>query len=168
MTNQPILYMLVGLPGSGKSTYSEINLEPALQLAGDFFYYSTDHYIDAMAVRMNTTYDDLPFAHYIKAAERFMNTELQRALLKKQNVIWDQTNLTVNSRRKKLARFPIEYRKIAVVFEVPEDVLNERLVNRPGKTIPAHVIKSMRDSYEPPTLDEGFDAIEFYQPNSEN
>lgn len=160
MSNQPILYMLVGLPGSGKSTYSEINLEPALQLAGDFFYYSTDHYIDKIAKELELTYDDV-FEDNIRDATAAMNLFLAEAIKSKRDVIWDQTNLTVNSRRKKLARFPAEYRKVAMVFEVAEDVLNERLANRPGKTIPAHVIKSMRDSYVAPTLDEGFDAIRF-------
>lgn len=161
MSNQPILYMLVGLPGSGKSTYSEKNLEPFLP--GDFFYYSTDHYIDKIAKELDLTYDAV-FEDNIKDATTDMNLFLAEAIKSKRDIIWDQTNLTVNSRRKKLARFPIEYRKIAVVFEVPEDVLNERLANRPGKTIPAHVIKSMRDSYEPPTFDEDFGGIDFIIP----
>jgi predicted kinase len=158
MKNPPVLYMLVGLPGSGKSTYSEKNLGPALQLARDFFYYSTDYHIDRIAKDHGLTYDDV-FEDNIKDATAVMNLFLAEAIKSKRDVIWDQTNLTVNSRRKKLARFPPEYRKVAIVFEVPEDVLNERLAGRPGKTIPPHIISSMRNTYVAPTFDEGFNYI---------
>lgn len=152
------VFMLVGLPGTGKSTYCEKNLEPALQLRGDFFYYSTDFYLDELAKRLGETYDNV-FQANINIATIEMNRGVREAIQNQQDVIWDQTNMTVKARSRKLAEFPEIYRKIAIVFEVPDNVLQHRLANRPGKTIPAHVIKSMQDSYQPPTIDEGFAEI---------
>ena len=74
------------------------------------------------------------------------------------DIVWDQTNLNRKTRAKKLIMIPDYYEKIAVVFPVPDD-LDKRLANRPGKTIPYHVMKNMIDSFEYPQMDEGFNVI---------
>jgi gluconate kinase len=75
------------------------------------------------------------------------------------DIIWDQTSTTVKSRLKKFNMLP-DYEHIAVVFRTPEHTeLMRRLMNRPGKEIPDHVIASMIASWEEPTLDEGFTEI---------
>ena len=78
----------------------------------------------------------------------------------------DRTNLSVKSRKKfidklKLHKYEIE----CVVFpmpgteKLPSDEWNRRLESRPGKSIPGHVLSSMIEYYEPPTLSEGFSEI---------
>jgi gluconate kinase len=53
-----------------------------------------------------------------------------------------------------------DYEHIAVVFRTPEHTeLMRRLMSRPGKEIPDHVIASMIDSWEDPTEEEGFKEI---------
>ena len=75
------------------------------------------------------------------------------------NIIWDQTNLNIKSRNKKLQLLD-GYYKIAIVFAQPSNYeLQRRLESRPGKNIPFYIINSMIDSYEEPTLEEGFDEI---------
>ena len=55
-----------------------------------------------------------------------------------------------------------DYEHIAVVFKTPEpEELARRLASRPGKNIPAHVMRSMIDNFEMPTLDEGFTQVWF-------
>jgi gluconate kinase len=55
-----------------------------------------------------------------------------------------------------------DYEHIAIVFKTPEaDELARRLASRPGKSIPDHVVRSMIDNFEMPSLDEGFTQVWF-------
>ena len=171
--NRPVLFLLVGLPGAGKSTWIKNSLD-----ADNYYWYcipiSTDEYIDKQARIQNKTYDQV-FAAEIKAANIDMGRKLNQALWFAESIIWDQTNLSVKNRAAKLSRIDNGYKqarhygpgyfKIAVVFECDEALRQERIKNRPGKTIPPHVDASMIESYEPPTLDEGFDEI--WYPNKQ-
>ena len=75
------------------------------------------------------------------------------------DVIWDQTNTTIASRRRKFATLP-GYEHIAVVFKTPEkEELDRRLASRVGKNIPDHVMHSMIEGFDIPTEDEGFTEI---------
>jgi predicted kinase len=75
------------------------------------------------------------------------------------DIVWDQTNTTVARRAKKFRMLP-DYEHIAVVFKTPEHKeLMRRLMSRPGKEIPDHVIASMIASWEEPVLEEGFTEI---------
>jgi heterogeneous nuclear ribonucleoprotein U len=153
--NRPILWMLIGLPGSGKSTW--VNKH---QYRTDRFTYvtSTDNIIDDIAAQSGKTYNDV-FKDNIKFAEKTMYAEVMAAVKADGDIIWDQTNLTKKSRAKKLIMIPDHYIKYAVVFPTPEQLLLQRLASRPGKTIPSYVIEGMIDTFEMPELSEGFDAI---------
>jgi predicted kinase len=75
------------------------------------------------------------------------------------DIIWDQTSTTLASRTRKFNMLP-NYEHIAVVFKTPEHKeLMRRLINRPGKDIPEHVVASMIENFEMPTEDEGFKEI---------
>jgi len=72
---------------------------------------------------------------------------------------WEQTSVSVKSRKKKFNMLP-DYEHVAVVFITPDnDELERRLANRPGKNIPPHVMRSMIDNFQFPTEAEGFDEI---------
>jgi predicted kinase len=95
----------------------------------------------------------MPTAVELMAKEVVVAREMNR------NIIWDQTSTTVKSRAKKFAMLP-DYEHIAVVFKTPEHKeLMSRLMSRPGKDIPDHVIASMIASWEDPTEEEGFKEI---------
>ena len=88
------------------------------------------------------------------------NQDLRQAITDGADIVWDQTNLVPKSRANKLAQIPKNYRKVAVYFTTPDTKeLDRRLANRPGKTIPAHVITSMVSQLQPPTAAEGFDEV---------
>lgn len=147
--------MLIGLPGSGKSTWVKHQTEDA----DDIYIASTDDIIESIAQSQNKTYTEV-FADNIKVAEKRMYANIMLATDLGQDIIWDQTNITRKSRAKKLIMIPDHYEKIAVVFSTPERTeLFRRLDSRPGKTIPEHVVNSMIDSLEIPTKDEGFDTV---------
>jgi predicted kinase len=149
------LYMLVGVPGSGKSFWvNNQNIENSVVI-------STDNHIERFAILNNTIYSEI-FNKVIGEATRLMNEDLRKAINEQKNLLWDQTNLNVKSRRGKLTRVPKTYHKVAVVFATPDPVTHrQRLENRAGKTIPDHVLQSMIDSLEVPTIEEGFNEVIF-------
>lgn len=149
----PTMYVMVGVPASGKSTWIAEQV-----WAKDCAYISTDGYVDKFARRMGKTYSEV-FDAVMPRAIRLMMRAVRRAQRQGQDVIWDQTSVTIPSRVRKFRALP-EYDAIAVVFATPEwSELKRRLNSRPGKTIPRKVIKGMIHNFEMPTEEEGFKEI---------
>jgi tRNA uridine 5-carbamoylmethylation protein Kti12 len=147
------IYILVGIPGSGKSTW--IKNQPWLK---DAIVISSDNHIEAYATSIGKTYNDV-YRDYIKTAEKLVKRDIKNAITSDKDVIIDQTNVTAKGRKKKLNLFKNHY-KIAVVFKIlGDDELYSRLKSRPGKHISKRTIDKMKCMYEPPSLDEGFDEI---------
>ena len=146
-------YQLVGVPGSGKSTWIK-NQDWALGLT----IVSTDPFVEDYAKTQGKTYSEV-FVEYMPQAVELMAEQVVFAREHGHTVIWDQTNTTVKSRARKFRMLP-DYEHIAVVFETPSRIdLKHRLSNRPGKEIPDVVIEGMLASFEMPTEDEGFKEI---------
>jgi len=149
----PTLYMLIGVPGSGKSTW--ISNQDWVK---DCTVVSSDRFVDEEAARVGKTYNEI-FNDYIKIATKLMENHVAIAQANNLNIIWDQTNTSAKSRKAKLAMLP-NYEKIAIVFRTPdEEELSRRLVNRPGKSIPDNVMRSMIANLQEPTEEEGFKEI---------
>lgn len=149
------VYMLIGLPGTGKSTWIQnIKFDP-----DTYRVISSDDHIEAEARRQQRTYNDV-FRGYIKTATRLMNQDLQKAFDDNVKIIfWDQTNLTRKARQPKIRAIPDDYKKVAVYIQphIPEWL--RRLRSRTEKTIPTEVLANMVKTLEPPSTDEGFDQI---------
>lgn len=153
MNKKPKLYMLVGVPGSGKSTWVKNQ-----EWSKDCAVISTDRWVELEAERTGKTYSEI-FQEYMPKAVELMAIQVELARDKGLDIIWDQTSTTIHTRAKKFRMLP-EYYAIAVVFRIPEpDELQKRLASRPGKVIPSEVLQSMIDRWEEPTEDEGFKEI---------
>jgi predicted kinase len=149
----PRCYQMVGVPGSGKSTWIR-NQIWALGLT----VVSTDVSVEQEAWRQGKTYNDV-FDEYMPTAVKLMAEQVVQAREAEHDIIWDQTSTTIASRAKKFRMLP-DYEHIAVVFPTPKaDELAARLASRPGKIIPDHVVSNMIDQFEHPTLEEGFNEI---------
>ena len=147
------LYVLVGVPGSGKSTWIK-NQIWALGLT----IVSTDAFVEDHARKQGKTYSEV-FDEYMPTAVKLMADQVVWARDHGHDIIWDQTSTTIASRARKFRMLP-EYYAIAVVFPTPNrDELTRRLNSRPGKTIPDFVIQNMIDGWEEPTHEEGFQEI---------
>lgn len=156
-SDQPEIMVLVGLPGSGKSTFIK-----QLKSEKKYVVVSTDDIFEQLAKDAGVNYTQAFNTFPYKEVEREMFSSLNKALSRRDNIIVDQTNMTVKSRNRKLSMVPTGYKKIAVVFSVDEAELQRRLVAREkteGKSIPKSVISSMKSSYQAPTKSEGFDEI---------
>jgi predicted kinase len=151
------LYVLVGVPGSGKSTWIQNQ-----QWATGIPVVSTDRYVQEYADKQGKTYSDV-FEEYMPIAVKLMANQVLICQANKTDIIWDQTSTTIATRARKIRMLP-EYYKIAVVFKTPErEELNRRLQSRVGKHIPDHVVDQMIDQWDNPSLDEGFSEIWYAQ-----
>jgi predicted kinase len=149
----PKCYQLIGVPGAGKSTWVK-NQDWALGLT----IVSTDAFVEDYARAQGKTYSEV-FTDYMPTAIGLMIEQVEFAREHGHDIIWDQTSTTVKSRTRKF-RMLRDYYHIAVVFKTPEHKeLMRRLMSRPGKDIPDHVIASMIASWEDPTEEEGFKEI---------
>jgi len=149
--------MLAGIPCSGKSTYVEkLKKIPYWENA---VVLSTDAYIEKQAQRLGRTYNEI-FDDVIDDATRELELEFNEAKNDGRDIIWDQTNLTVKTRRKKLSKLPSWYHRGAVYFEITLEEALKRNETREGKFIPESIIKRMYHQFEIPTMTEGFDYVE--------
>ncbi len=147
------LYVLVGVPGSGKTTWVQNQ-----KWAKDCVVVSTDEFVEAYAKECGKTYSEV-FQEYMPTAVLLMAAKVVDARDSKKDLIWDQTSTTIKTRAKKFNMLP-DYYKVAVVFKRPPDEeLEKRLASRPGKDVPWSVIEQMWGNWEEPTLEEGFDEI---------
>ena len=149
----PKCYQLIGVPGAGKSTWITKQ-----EWAKDCVVVSTDEFVEAYAKQQGKTYNEV-FDAYMSLAVQLMADKVVKARQEGKDIIWDQTSMSIKSRKRKFNMLR-DYEHIAVVFNTPEpDELKRRLDSRPGKNIPDHVMKSMMDNFDMPTTDEGFSEI---------
>ena len=148
----PKCTFLIGVPGSGKSTWFDKNQVGTL--------ISSDDIIESIASEYEMTYNEC-FQDLIKFAEKAMWRNLELCAEDQEDVVIDRTNLTVKS-RKRFMNFLKGYTFEAVVFPTPEEMeWRRRLNSRPGKTIPADVLASMSKNFEPPSEAEGFSKVTY-------
>lgn len=146
-------YQLIGVPGAGKSTWIKNQ-----EWAKDIPVVSTDRFVDEYAEKMGKTYNEV-FTEYMPIAVKLMANQVLICKANNKDIIWDQTSVSIASRKKKFNMLP-DYEHIAVVFKTPEkEELAKRLASRPGKSIPDHVMRSMISNFDVPSLDEGFKEI---------
>jgi len=155
--------MLCGIPTSGKSTYVEKLRK--LDYWKDSVVLSTDHYIEEYAKSVGQSYNEV-FDDVIPDAIRELELQFNMAKDKGKNIIWDQTNLTAKTRKKKLSKLSSYYSRGIVYFQITLEEALERNKHREGKFIPESILKRMHQQFEIPTEEEGFDYIESVQ--SEN
>lgn len=150
--------MLIGLPGSGKSTWRSqfVASNP------DAVVISSDDLIEEYGKAHNQTYSEAWKNVDMKAIDKEIRDRYKKAIEEnKKIVIVDRTNMSAKARAWFLKDLPKNYVKEAQVFNVSDDVLKERLAKREkeeGKAIPPFVISRMKSSFQRPTLEE-FDII---------
>lgn len=157
---KPVCIVMVGLPAAGKST----RVGALTAVNPELFVYSTDNLLEAWAADDGKTYNEV-FNDLIDNATSEMNRLLDTAIREGTDIVWDQTNLSAKKRAKIIRRMKNAGYKVeceCIVFPQGDSQWEDwrhRVTNRPGKTIPAHIVESMMDSFVMPTEDEGFDAV---------
>lgn len=140
------LYVMVGVPGSGKSTYAKQHYPNAIYVSRDEIRFEL--------VKENEEYfskEDEVFRKFIYLID--FNLKAGR------DVIADATHLNPNSRAKLFSHLDINKEKtevIAVVMRTPLNICLDRNENRRGTRsyVPRTVIKRMFYSFKIPTTQE--------------
>ena len=142
-----VLTVLVGIPGSGKSTYVEKNKQPNEEVL------SSDRIRkELLSGEEDQTNNKLVFdTLYARARD---------VLSQGQDVIIDATNISASIRKKTLDYFSdLDLQRIATVINAPIEVCVSRDKNR-TRSVGEDVVLKVARKYDPPTLEEGFDEIQ--------
>ena len=145
--DKPTLYMLVGVPGSGKS-YWATNMKDIL----NFTIFSSDEYREKLTGNVNDTeHNNLVFQH--------LHKDLTNCLQEGHSVCYDATNVKRRDRTRFLKQLKdIDCTKVAVVIDADEDIIKYQNDNR-DRVVPWEVIEKMRDKFVMPSEEEGFDSV---------
>ncbi len=143
---KPTLTLLVGVPGSGKTTWANNNhKENEVVLSSDLI--RKELFND----ETNQENNKLVFTTLYKRA---------RNLIKQgKSVIIDATNVTIKDRARALNNFAnFNVIKVAIVFKTATDICKFRDKNR-TRTVGEEVIDKFTEKFINPTKEEGFDEI---------
>lgn len=160
--NKNILYIMIGIPGSGKSTYAHFLL--------------TNENMDWVSrdkIRFDLlTEKDNYFAKENQVYKNFIS-QINTGLRMGHNVIADATHLNLKSRYKLFNKLHIDRTKtivIGIYMNLPLETCLERNETRKGGRtyVPPHEIHNMYTKLEPPTYNEPFDYIYVINEQSTN
>lgn len=149
--SRPVCHMLVGVPGSGKSTWARSQDLPVV---------SSDAWVERLAAERGQTYNQA-FAEVVDEAMSRFSQDIDQLVRHQQSFVWDQTNLGQGARAKKLRRLR-GYDIVAQVWQIPESELERRRTQRTDKVIPPGVLRDMLSQFAVPSLDEGFCKINMH------
>lgn len=146
--NTPELIMLVGLPGSGKSTYAK-------SLKGDYIIHSSDDLREEMFGDVNENSKENNAKLFVELHKRIKDD-----LRNGKNVIYDATNLNRKRRiafLRELTHIPCH--KSCLLVMTPY-YLCQRNNKQRQRCVPEDVIKRMYMNFQPPNKIEGWDDID--------
>lgn len=140
------LTLMIGLPGSGKSTYAKTKIDRKVKLLSSDAI-RKELFLDETNQENNT----LVFKTLHERARNF--------LIDGKDVVIDATNTNIDDRTKTLSSFAdLNIKRKAIIIETPVELCIER-DSRRRRTVGEDVIKSYHENYTPPTKAEGFDDI---------
>ncbi len=158
---KPVVLVMAGVQGSGKSTFIE-----ELKTRSPYLYSvaSTDNMVEAVAKERGLTYSQVFGTINFKDMNKAFKVQIRDAGTAKANLIIDRTNVSKKARRSCLDLLgqKLSYTKVCVTLDVGEPMLFARLKQRAettGKVMGFDIVKSKLKAWETPTKDEGFDLI---------
>lgn len=150
--NKPTFLMLVGLPGSGKSTYIEKCCENC-----------TVHSSDAIREELS---GDINNQNINSQVFKILHKRIKADLIAGKNTVYDATNISWKRRKAFLQEIGnIDCWKDCILMATPFELCVERNNNRDRK-VPYSVIERMYKNFDIPWYNEGWDTIEIAYANA--
>lgn len=143
------LYIMAGIPGSGKSTWAKSHLSLC------------DKYISRDEIRFSMVKEDEEyFAKEDEVFKEFCN-QITAGLKNGYNVFADATHINKKSRNKLISNVSGYDRVFVIVMDYPLPIALEQNERRKGTRayVPKSVIRRMYNQFEFPNYDEGFAKI---------
>lgn len=154
MESQVKVIVMIGAPGSGKSTFAK----QYWQQNPSFKYLSSD----ALRAELGTGEDDQSVTPQVFST---LKRRLDHCLRRNESVIVDATSMNAKDRKDYInAAKQFNAKVVAYAFVCDKKTLLERNQKRGaggGRNVPEFVIDKMIAKYQPPTLQEGFDEVNF-------
>jgi predicted kinase len=139
------VYVLVGLPGSGKSTWLKEQRANAI---------SSD------ALRLLLIDDETNQGIHRRVFRTVRYLVRQRLELGRPHTYVDATNLTPKDRRAYIVIAQLYGARVeAIYFDVPLEICKQRNAAR-SRVVPEDALDMLAAKLIPPTRDEGFDAVQ--------
>lgn len=146
-----VFIMMVGLPGSGKSTFIEKNYP-------NYAVHSSDSIREELSGDVNN--QDIN-----KHVFNLLHKRVKEDLLACKNVVYDATNISWKRRKAFLQELSkIDCFKQCILMATPFELCIERNNSR-TRNVPYSVIERMCKSFDIPWYNEGWDMIELAYPN---
>ena len=145
------LYLMVGVPGSGKSTYAKNILKDG------------DIYISRDEIRYSLlTEEDDYFAKENEVIKTFIDN-IDKSLVMEEycgDVYADATHLSPKSRAQVLNQLKNKDKVSVIYLDIPLNIILERNAQRKGRAlVPENVVRRMYNSITLPTKAEGIEEL---------
>ena len=153
------LYLMVGVPGSGKSTYAKNILKDG------------DIYISRDEIRYSLlTEEDDYFAKENEVIKTFIDN-IDKSLVNEEycgDVYADATHLSPKSRAQVLNKLKNKDKVSVIYLDIPLNIILERNAQRKGRAlVPENVVRRMYNSIILPTKEEGIEKLIIIGENQE-